>query len=376
MIGRHRISILVDGYEVGGWTNYSIKCSMLTPASGFSLSRPWDTYAWNICRPDSEIVVCVDGVAVITGWIDDRSDEEEDVLEIGGRDKIGRLVQESSPVFSFAGQSPRQLVGKIAAPLFTVAVDDNDRNRRVTRGKRGKIAQSGTVALKRNKKTGARIEPGQTKWAAIEEILKQTGEIAISSGDGRELIIFRPTDQAQEPQFHFFQPSPGSRRTAEGNCKIRERWSVGDMYSRIDVVGSGVGTANTYGVSVNARSGVAKDFASTVDGEGDKLQRPKKLLLTESVRNLAEAGEFAQREMDRRAMNYLRIDVEVPMHGQRVAGGRDVTLFALDTIASVENEKTGTSGPYRIVELEFTTSRSDGEVTKIGLVPEGQEIFL
>lgn len=376
MIGRHKISVLIDGYEIGGWTTYSIKCSMLVPASQFSLSRTWDSFAWDICRPDSEVVVCVDGVAVITGWIDDRSDEDVDVLEISGRDKVGRLVQESSPAFVFAGQSPRQLIGKIAAPWFTVAVDDNDRNRRVTRGKKGKIAQAGTVALKRTKKTGARVEPGQTKWAAIEELLKQTGEVAIPSGDGKELIVFRPTDQAQEPQYHFFQPAPGSRRTAEGNCKIRERWSVGDLYSRIDVVGSGVGTANTYGVSVNARSGVAKDFASTVDGDGDKLQRPKKLLLIESVRNIAEAGEFANREMDRRAMGYLRIDVEAPMHGQRVAGGRDVTLFALDTIASVENEKTRTRGPYRIVELDFTTSRADGETTKIALIPEAQEIFL
>lgn len=377
MIGRHKVSILIDGFEVGGWTTYSINVSMLTPSDAFSMSRPFDPYAWEICRPDSEVTVCVDGVAIITGWIDDRElTADEDSFSISGRDKVGRLVQESSPAYAFAGLSPLQLIAKIASPLFSVAVDNNERNRRIVRGKKGKLAQAGTVVVKRKKKTGSRVEPGQTKWSAIEEILKQTGEIAMSSGDGKELIVFTPAT-AQEPQWSFFRPAPKSARVRDGNVvSMGEKWSVGDIYSRIDVVGSGVGTANSYGVSVNARSGVAKDFASTLDGDGDKLQRPKKLLLTESVRSIAEAGEFAAREMARRMMGYLRLDVVAPMHGQRVAGGRDLTLFAVDTIAAVENEITGTRGLFRVVELEFMSSRADGARTKLGLIPEGQEIFL
>lgn len=378
MIGLHNVAVLVDGFQVGQWSKYSISCSMLTPSDSFTLTRPWDSYAWAICRPDSEVVVCVDGVPVITGWIDDRElSGDDDSFTITGRDKIGRLIQESSPAFTFAGLSPMQLIGKIAQPWFTVTVDNNERNRRIVRGKKGKIAQAGTVTVRRKRKTGSRVEPGQTKWTAIEEILKQTGEIAMSSGDGKELIVFAP-NTAQEPQWNFFRPAPYTRRkNAPGQVQeMRERWSVGDLYSRIDVVGSGVGSANSYGVAVNARSGVAKDFTATADGEGDKLQRAKKLLLNESVRSLDEAREFAEREMSRRAMNYLRLDVVAPLHGQRVAGGRDVTLFALDTIAACENEMTGTSGPFRVVELEFTTSRADGEITRLGLIPEAQEIFL
>lgn len=376
VLGRHKVTVLVDGFEIGGWSTYSMSISMMTPADAFSLSRPFDRKAWDLCAPDSEVVICIDGVAMITGWIDDRNLGGGEEITISGRDKIGRLVQESSPAFAFSGLSPMQLIAKIAEPWFSVAVDNNERNRRIVRGKVGKIAQSGTVTVHRKKATGARVEPGQTKWAAIEEILKQTGELAMSSGDGKELIVFTP-QVSQEPQWSLFRSAPGSRRANEENVtSLAERWSVGDVYSRIDVAGSGVGDANRYGSSVNTRGGFAKDFAGTEDGDGGKLKRPKKLLLTESVRSIAEASEFARREMARRSMGYLRLDAEAPMHGQRVAGGRDLTLFAVDTLASVENEISGTSGLFRVVDLEFLSSRTDGEATKLGLIPAAQEIFL
>lgn len=377
MIGRHRVSVIVGGQEVDGWMTYTIQTSLLVPSDGFNLTRPFDREAWELCRPDAEISVLVDGVAIITGYIDDVVlPPESDDMTITGRDKIGRLVQESSPAFEFAGLSTVELIKKIASPWFTEVDTENTTNRRIIRGKKGKIAASSPVVFKTKKSTGARIEPGQMRWAAIETILKQTGDLAISSGDGKSLIVFSPTSEQQEAQFRFFRPAPGSRRGGEGNCLMGETRSVGDLYSRIDVVGSGVGDANRYGISVSARTGNARDSELTEDGTGDRFLRPKRLLMTESVRSIKEAQELAAREMARRRAGWLQVPVIAPTHGQQIQGGRDVTLFACDTIATVENEQTGLAMDMRITSCQYTSSRDEGEQTRMDLVPATQELFL
>ena len=375
-MNQHRVTVLVEGREIDGWTSYEIQSSLVTPADAFRLSRPFDDDAWQLCSPDAEVSVLIDGVAVITGYIDDSDlDPDSDDMTIAGRDKIGRLVQESAPAFEFASLTSLQLIEQLAAPWFRTVAGSNARNRKVVRGKRGKIAASSPVVLRTKKTTGARVEPGQTRWAAITKILEQTGNLAISSGDGRELVVFSPRDEQQEPQFRFVRAAR-RRRAEEGNCTMGHRRSVGDLYSRIDVVGSGVGDANRYGVSVSARSGSALDSASAEDGTGDRFRRPKRMLLVEAVRSLQDAEYLARREMARRQMGALVVPVVAPLHGQRIAGGRDVTLFACDTIASVENRLTGLQRNMRVVSCEYTSARSSGESTRMELLPAEQEIFI
>ncbi len=378
-ISNHVVRVIVNGQQIDGWSSYSISTGLLTPADEFRLERAFDRAAWDLCAPDAEVQIYIDKVQFILGYIDDREHgDSDDTFAITGRDKVGRLLQESAPTFSFAGLDAFNLVAKLAAPWYSAVSASNLRNRVLLRGKKGRVAASGKepVVLGKLSKVGTRVEPGQTRWAAIVEILRQTGNLAWSTGNGAQLIVGQP-NYSQEVQFVFFRPKPGSLRTSERNVlTMGERHSVGERYSRIDVVGSGSGSAVHYGTTVTSRAGTVRNNPATQDGDGLDFQRPKRLLQLEDVRSLAEAQEYARREMARRDLEKTRITVTAPLHGQRVAGATGLTYFAPDTLAVVENEASGLRFTCLIISCTFTTDRRAGEITKLELVPKGQELFL
>lgn len=376
VIEHHNIRVIVDGKEVGGWTDYEISQSMRTPSDAFTLSRAFDRAAWDLLQPDRPIRVLIDEVTVLTGFIDDtdKSDSGEDTITISGRDKVGRLVQESAPAVSYKGLTERDLIGRLASPWFTSVVNSNARNRSVVRG-RGRKAASGTEPIKLDTRGGTTIEPGQARWAVIEELLKQSGHLCWSSGDGRELIVGLP-QYNQLPQWSIFHPGEASKRGLEGNALgFGIKRSTGDRYSKIVVVGSGSGTDANYGSAVSSRYGEAKENPATPDGDGTTFSAPKRLVLVEDVQSRAEATALAKREMARRALDSLRVNAVLPLHGQVLAGTRP-TLFALDTMARVEDEVTGVRGAYLFDSLTFTGSRKNGQRTKVSCIPKGTEVFL
>lgn len=370
----HNIRVVVDGKQVDGWTEYEISQGMRTPADAFSMSRPFDRAAWDLLAPDRPIKVLIDDVVVLTGYIDDsdKPDSGNDQITITGRDKVGRLVQESAPGVSFKGLTERELVKRLASPWFT-AVTGNARNRNVVRG-RGRKAPVGDEPIKLDVRGGTLIEPGQTRWAAIEELLRQSGHLCWSSGDGRELILGTP-NYNQAIQWSVFHPGEQSLRGKEGNALgFGVKRSTGDRYSRIVVVGTGSGTAANYGPAVVARYGEAKDNPLTPDGDGTTFSAPKRLVMVEDVGSRAEATSLAKREMARRALDAARITAQLPLHGQRSSTA--LTLFALDTLARVEDEVTGLRGTYLVEALTFSSSRDGGQRTKLEMVPKGSEVFL
>jgi hypothetical protein len=79
----------------------------------------------------------------------------------------------------------------------------NARNRRVLRGQ-GKRAD-GVEPVRLNTRVGTRLEPGQTRWTVIEELLGQAGYLAWSAGDSAELVIGQP-NYDQEVQFELRRP--------------------------------------------------------------------------------------------------------------------------------------------------------------------------
>lgn len=376
VVDGHVVRVVVDGKEVGGWESYEISQSMRTPADAFTLSRPFDRAAWDLLRPDRPIKVLIDEVTVLTGFIDDseKSDNGADSITISGRDKVGRLVQESAPGVSYRGLTERDLIARVASPWFTKVTNSNARNRKVVRG-RGRQAVVGDEPIKLDTRGGTSIEPGQARWAVIEELLRQSGHLCWSSGDGRELIVGLP-NYNQAIQWSIFHPSDTSTRGLEGNAlAFGIKRSTGDRYSKIVVVGSGAGTDANYGAAVSSRYGEAKDNPLTPDGHGTTFSAPKRLVLVEDVQSRAEATSLAKREMARRALDSLRVNATLPLHGQVLSGARRA-LFALDTMARVEDEVTGLAGAYLVDSLQFTGSRQNGQRTKLSAIPKGTEVFL
>ena len=249
----------------------------------------------------------------------------------------------------------------------------NARNRNVIRGRGRKAKAAGEpLKLTTGKKIGTRIEPGQTRWQVIETLCAQAGALVWSAGDGTELVVGQP-NYDQEPQFRFFMPAANSTRIDESTVLgmgVRER--TADRYSRVIVVGSGTGTDVNYGSRVASRYGEAKDNPNTKEGDGDAFSAPKRLIVQRSVASIAEAQELARREMARRDAHAQGLTVRCAGHGQIVAGAF-TTIFAPDTIASVEDERTDTKGNYLITACTYRSGRT-GEETLITLVPSGADL--
>jgi prophage tail gpP-like protein len=366
-VREHVVSLVVDGVEITGWSAYDITTSMLEPVHTFSLELPFSRQAWDRCKPDHKVKVQLDGVTILTGFIDEREvTDSDDELKVSGRNRAGRMVQESAPGVDFRGMDLVQLVGILAHPWYTYVSLTNTRNRRVLRGK-GKKARAGREPVFVTTSKGYRIEPGQTRMQVIEGLCQQAEIMCWPSGDGYELIIGKPNYE-QAPQFHFFMPAENSARASQSNVLgMGYRESVGDRYSAIIVVGSGGGTDANYGAPVGARIGRDEDTHDFTE--------VKRLILEKAVRSSEEATAYARREMNRRNMQGKRLTVRAPQHGQIMAGQYH-TIFAPDLAASVEDERTGLIGQFHIVACTYRSSRSGGEETLLEFVPRGQELAM
>lgn len=117
----HRVTVTIAGLQIDGWLDYEILSTMIEPADGFTLTRPFSLDAWNLCRLDEAIQVAIDGTVILDGFLDDRArDAREGTMEIAGRDKSGRLVQESIPgVGGWDGLLLDEAVRRLSAPWYT-----------------------------------------------------------------------------------------------------------------------------------------------------------------------------------------------------------------------------------------------------------------
>lgn len=370
------VAISVAGHEIRGWTSYTITPSgPLEPTGSAELSMPFDRAAWDLVEHEERFQVVLGGVVVLTGFLEEAVADDDDTIMIRGRSLIGRLVQESAPTFRFEGQTMQQLFARLASPWFSTVTLSNERNRRVLRGKGRKAAAAAEPLRVSPRPGGALAEPGQPRFALMEEIARQARCMFWSSGDGRELIIGRP-NYAQAPQWRLFRPAAGSDRGAESTVlSMRVQRSTADRYTRVIVTGSGRGTSSSYGPAVAARYGQALD-AGGAEGVGGDFREPKRLVVHEPVHSVAEATDIAKHELARRAARGTVIACTAPGHGQVILPGLPPTIFCADTLAHVEDERTGTVGSFWVSGITFKSTRQAGETTDLELVRAGVELGL
>jgi prophage tail gpP-like protein len=368
----HKITCVIQDTQIKGWIDYEIHSSMIEPASRFAMNIPFDLAVWGLTVPDAAIQILIDDVEVLTGFIDEHlMPEGDDVIRIVGRNRYGRMVDESAPTINYANLTMFELVTQVASPWYTNVVFTNARNRRVTRG-RGKKARAGDepVVLFARKAIGTRINPGMSRHQVIEDLCAQSGCLVFPSGDGSELIIGQPNYE-QEPQFYFFMPQADSTRVDQSTVLamgISE--SVAERYSRVIVVGSGTGTDANYGATVASRYAQSFNDPLTADGTGLDFRQRKCLIAVRPVNSIAEAQELADREMARRDMSRRKITVRSQGHGQVIAGVY-TTIFAPDLLALVEDERTMTKGTYIVTDCTFHGNREGAEETSLTLLPKG-----
>jgi prophage tail gpP-like protein len=368
----HKVTVIVDGQRIEGWTSYEISSSMLDPVDSFTLTRPFDDDLMELFDTDTVVTVMIDGVPIVTGPIDTNEDDhtrEASTLTIGGRDWVGRLVQESAPHVSFDGLDFVEVVERLADPWYT-AVDLSDaRNRLVRLGKKGrKAAAAGEALVLRVKKKTWQVEPGQTRWQIMNKLASEAGYMIWAAVDGRSLVIGQP-NYKQGVQFLITKTRSGSSIPTT-TSKLRMRKSVADRFSLVMALGSGRGDAANYGESTTSRRDVVRDGPG-VDGVGRDFLKPKRLILAErTLLNIAEARQHATNEKNRRDFERFAIAATMPGHGQNLGVGRGVPLFAPNTVARVINEPRGFNELCLIHTCRYSGSRTN-ESTDIEAVPSG-----
>jgi prophage tail gpP-like protein len=380
----HEVAFVVGGKQVAGVTDYTISVGVLDAADSFQLSVPFDREVWRLVRPDRPIKIMIDGTIVIDGFLDSRrGSSQEGTIDISGRDRVGRLVQESAPAVHYQGKLLTQLVYDLAQPWFQRVVLSNARNRRVLRSKNGK--KSSRLAADRGKvwldsKVGSHTDPGQLRWSIIEELCEQAGYICWSSGDGVELIIGKP-DYEQEIQYHFFQAPYGgtiTQPTTKGLIDLIVEDSTADRYSRILVLGAGPGTDANYGPPTSSRSGEAKNNPNSVHGEGVDFSAPKQLIVANrnDVKSRADAEIAAKREMARRDLHGHAVTLSCATHGQETGVAGDRILFVVDTMAYIQDDDREVKGAYWLAACSYNGNRTSGETTHLTFLRKGSEVAL
>lgn len=372
--GAHRVTIAIGNQQIDGWKDYEITSSMVEPTDSFHITRAFDKLAWDLCKLDSKVKVAIDGTVILDGFIDARVKHAADgTMEISGRDKAGRLVQESiAQVAGLDGLTMVDAIVKLAAPWFTDVVLSDARNRNIRRGRGHRAPAAGepaifTVKGKLDEEHAGRVDPGETRWNVIEQLVSSVGVLCWSSADGRELVVGKP-NYGQAIQYLF-------RHSLEQGSTVKDlvyEESVLDGYALIEIHGAGAGDASNYGDDVTSYIGTAKDGPKP-DGTGADFQFPKRLAhFQRAIQDNAEAARAATREMTRRNFKRRHVTVSVPLHGQVVAG-TIMTLFAPNTLARVIDTDLELDAIYLLYACSYKGDREGGETTEIMLVPRGTE---
>ncbi len=378
---QHNIRVVIDELEIRDWQRYEISCDMLELADRFTLELPLTRELWDACPTDAPVQVFIDQVQVVDGFIDDREaggGRGGDSLTLLGRDKGGRLIDESMPLGSLRGIGIQELAERVAGigsdwPWFERVVLSNARNRQLLRGRGYKAKAGGEPPIVSDPNAAKRVQAGDTRADTILHFLEEIGLLLWSSADGRELIAGKP-NYDQDLQYRFFYAGRGSARTDEVNVLTRRyRESVADRYSEITVLGTGRGDGENYGENVARRAWTVSDGPRAY-GVGEAFTAPKRLLVgDDDIRNIAQAKVRAEREAAQRLAAGRELELECPNHGLFVIPNAPITHYAFDTMAHWEDETTGEAGDYLVTACSYSGDRSR-ETTMLRMVPKGTEL--
>lgn len=374
----HVITAIVEGQQVGDFISGNIESSMITPADSFVLRAPLTELAYRTFRRGARISIKADGTTLLDGFIGKRHAQgAADVLEISGRDRVGRLCDESAPAIDYSGMTILEAVRRLAHPWFDDVTIDDGRNRRIRRGKGRRVASGSEPVITFNVRVPRRgnVHPGEKRWQLIHEIASRAGLIVYSSSDGKELFIGKPNQQ-QAAQYLFAFSQPGSTlQTTVRDMSIVE--DDEDRYSMYLVAGVGGQGDTNYGKNVTDNRGVAFDNPfNRDDGTGRDFIHPKRMFLPErAFDSYADAQNVALLEKNRRDYHRHLLMIEAATFGQDL-GTSEPTLFAPDTVARVVFEKLRIDDRYLVVSCSYSFARDNADTTVIHAVPVGTEIIL
>lgn len=373
------IAVIVEGQQVTGWISGNIESSIITPADHWVLRMPATELSWRTLRRGAALQILADGVMLLSGFIGRRRFQAKNgVVEISGRDRVGRLVDESAPRIDYSGMSITDAVRQLAAPWFGTVTLSNARNRRlrVGKGKRVAAASEPVVTITVRVPRRGIVHPGESRWQLIHEILSRAGLVGWSSADGTELFIGKPNQQ-QEPQYMFAVGAPGGVvQTTVSDLEIIE--DDEDRFSEILVAGAGGQSDTNYGKNTNDNRGVVFDNPfNRLDGTGRDFIHPKRLFMPErAFDSYGDAQRVALNEQHRRDYRRHFVSASMAGFGQPIDGDTDLSVFTPDTVGRVIVEELQIDDRYLLTECSYSFARDEADTTTVHMVPVGTEIVL
>lgn len=375
----HDVRVFLGGAEqagAGGGTSFQVEQMMVTNdmlamADPFALELPFDEDLWALATPDSLAQVFIDESCVLTGYIDERTrqlSKSGGTIALVGRDKGGRMEDESAPLQSLAGLDIQGLAHKMAGSWFPQVTLSNAKNRALVKGRGRRSARIGAEpGIQSPKDAVQKVDPGTSRASVLGYFLERAGLLAWSSANGREFIVGRPNHN-QAPQWVFTLGLPGGQRQTNV-IDFEYAESVADRYARILVVGGGRGTKTNYGKNT-------RRLQATLRNDRD-FQFPKTLIVQdEDIRSIADAKQRAEREFRVREATARRLTVTVPGFGQVLGGapGAPPAIFTFDTVAHWDDEEAGIGDDWLVTRVVFHLSKTDGPTTELEMVPVGTEL--
>lgn len=376
----HSVRIAADALLVtlDDIQSFHVTNDMLELADDFEFSMPFDIDLWRAVQTDTELSIYIDEQRVMNGFVDRRkkdTDRSGSMITTTGRDRGGRLVDESAPLLDFVGKGLKELGEDLAGDWFDSVSLSNARNRRLIGG--GGKALAGVAnepAIFSPKDISKKVEPGDSRAQVIQEFLEKAGLLAWSSADGKEFIIGKP-NYGQEVQYNFLLGAQGSLISEYTNVlSSTYTEDIGEVYAEYLVCGSSRGNGPNYGKNVTKRRGSALDVPD-VDGIGGLFQRRKRLIISDDdIRSTKQAQERAERELALRFVSAIEFEVTVPNWGQRHKGQGEPVLYAFDKIASYVDEEADIDVQVIITRVQFAETKQSGQVATISMVPIGTEL--
>lgn len=212
--------------------------------------------------------------------------------------------------------------------------------------------------VQRIKVKDARPQAGETVWDFISRHAMRFGLMMWMSPNG-ELILNAPAYN-QPPTYRIirrFRSDPDDPNNVLSG-------------SRSDDVSARFSSVTVYGRSRGGDVRRARIAATVVDESAPYL---KPLILhDQSIRTEEEARRRANAELTKRKTQSVRLEYMLAGHGQGyIDTSSDATvLYAIDTIATVHDDVTGTYGDFYVVSRTFNKTRS-GTTTQLTLLPRG-----
>lgn len=415
---RHTVRVAAgrgaEPIDIENVLHWDVSNDLLELADDFSFSVPFDPVLFAVLQPDAEVELWIDDARVLTGFVDDlersASKGGGSILTVTGRDRGGRLVDESAPFLTFGEIGVLELARTMGSPWFEEVVLSNVEDRRLRKGRSGRsqarasweplyipegldesarlaIAQASDrvrTALKSASSepagkviglsTRKKVEPGESRADVLMHFMEEAGWLMWSSADGRQLIVGKPQHD-QEPTWRFVYAPTGHPRAGECNVlSLGDRRSTGERYAKITACGSSRGDSSRYGPNVTKRIGVALN-GPNADGTGKHFTRPKSLVVVDDdVRTEKQAKDRAEREMRLRDASGREVTLTVAGFGQRFGGDSKPSLFTFDTIARFEDLEADTLGDFYVTRVRFVEDKQGGQHTEISLVPRGTEL--